>query len=442
MSGNAPADWLKARLGDHATVKARLGWKGLKAEEYVHDGPIFLAAPNLRGGRIDFDNVDHIPQWRYDESPEIQLAPGDVLLVKDGSTLGMSGFIKSLPAPTTVNGSVAVIRPQSSLSVGFLYQIVNGSSFQRLVWLKRSGLGVPHLFQADLREFRVHLPPLFEQEKIGEGLSWIDEAIEHSDALTRKLQRIRTGMIADLFTRGLDPEGNVRPSPSKGPETYHFTRVGTIPTSWECVPVSECALKAPGAITIGPFGSNLVAADYRGEGVPVVFVRDVREEGFDWRSGVYLSPQKAAALAVHAVRSGDVIASKMGAPPCIACVYPPWMPDGIITADIIRLRADATRVHAGWLATAINHHRFRVGVRQITAGVTRPKITLSDFRRLLIALPPLDEQRAIAARVQTLTDRLTAELTSLLSLRTLKAGLMDDLLTGRVRVKLAEVATT
>lgn len=158
MSRNPPAVWPEVRLGDHATVKARLGWKGLKAEEYILDGPIFLAAPNLRGGRIDFDNVDHLPQWRYEESPEIQLAEGDVLLVKDGSTLGMSGIVKTLPAPTTVNGSIAVIRSRTSLASGFLYYSISGQHFQRLVWLKRSGLGVPHLFQADLREFKISLP--------------------------------------------------------------------------------------------------------------------------------------------------------------------------------------------------------------------------------------------------------------------------------------------
>ena len=68
MSDELHFEWPEVRLGDHARVKARLGWKGLKAEEYVLDGPISLAAPNLRGNRIDFDRVDHLPQWRYDES--------------------------------------------------------------------------------------------------------------------------------------------------------------------------------------------------------------------------------------------------------------------------------------------------------------------------------------------------------------------------------------
>src|SRR5689334_512014 len=114
-------DWKSVRLGEHATVKARLGWKGLMAEEYLEDGYIFLSTPNLKGNRIDFGNVDYISKWRYDESPEIQLRLNDVLVVKDGSTLGISNFVRYLPRPATVNGSIAVIRTDSTLCPEYFY---------------------------------------------------------------------------------------------------------------------------------------------------------------------------------------------------------------------------------------------------------------------------------------------------------------------------------
>lgn len=166
--------WKLVRLADHTTVKARLGWKGLKAEEYMEDGYIFLATPNLKANQIDFENVNYISKWRYDESPEIQLQVGDVLIVKDGSTLGISNFVRRLPRPTTVNGSIAVVRTRSSLFPEFLYHLVNGNAFQKLIELKKAGLGVPHLFQADLREFFVSLPPNAQQRKIARILTTVD----------------------------------------------------------------------------------------------------------------------------------------------------------------------------------------------------------------------------------------------------------------------------
>jgi len=104
-----------------------LGWKGLKAEEYVDDGFAFLSTPNIKGASIDFDNVNFINEYRYDESPEIKLRVDDVLLAKDGSTLGIVNIVRSLPRPTTVNSSIAVITPNQSLNGIFLYYLFQSS---------------------------------------------------------------------------------------------------------------------------------------------------------------------------------------------------------------------------------------------------------------------------------------------------------------------------
>lgn len=86
--GDVSEGWNISRLGFESWVRARLGWKGLKAEEYVDDGFAFLSTPNIKGQSIDFENVNFITQNRFDESPEIKLRKGDILLAKDGSTLG------------------------------------------------------------------------------------------------------------------------------------------------------------------------------------------------------------------------------------------------------------------------------------------------------------------------------------------------------------------
>jgi restriction endonuclease S subunit len=194
--------------------------------------------------------VDHLTQWRYDESPEIQLAAGDVLLVKDGSTLGMSAFVRTLPAPATVNGSIAVIRPSPSLAGSFLFYSINGQNFQRLIWLKRAGLGVPHLFQADLREFKIPLPALAEQNRIAEILSTLDETIAQTEAQIAKYQQIKAGLMQDLFTRGVTPDGRLRPSRAQAPQLYKESLRGW-PKEWGD---STCGdeFDLSSGITLGP----------------------------------------------------------------------------------------------------------------------------------------------------------------------------------------------
>jgi type I restriction enzyme S subunit len=236
------------------------------------------------------------------------------------------------------------------------------------------------------------------------------------------------------------PNGQLRPPREQAPELYQETAIGWIPNDWEVVRMISLAEDRKGATTIGPFGSDLVAADYKLEGIPVVFVRDIKESGFQWNSDTYVSNEKAQLLSAHSVKAGEILVTKMGLPPCISCVYPDWMPNGVITADIIRLTPDKGRVDPIWLATAINHDRVKRQVAAITAGVTRPKVTLADFRAIKIAKPQMDEQKRISARLNSIQEKITKELARVEKLQLQKLGLMQDLLTGKVQVKVASDA--
>ena len=301
------------------------------------------------------------------------------------------------------------------------------------------GTSINGIIRSDLVCYPVKLPPLPQQRRIAEILSTLDEAIEQTEALIAKMQQVKAGLMHDLFTRGVTPDGRLRPTREQAPELYKESPIGWIPKEWEVVTIEECAAKVPGATTIGPFGSNLVSSDYRSEGVPVVFVRDVKEDAFEWNSNVYVTSQKAQQLGAHAVRPGDLVSTKMGLPPCITCAYPEWMEEGVITADIIRLRPDNSKVYTRWLSVALNSDVFKRQVQAITAGVTRPKVTLSEFRKLRLPCPGIQEQESVATRFEALAEILTSEAEKLSKLQKEKHGLMHDLLTGRVRVGQTEI---
>ena len=206
--GPVPEGWSISKLGFHASVKARLGWKGLKADEYVDEGFIFLSTPNIKNRHIDFDNVNYITKERYLESPEIMLEVGDVLIAKDGSTLGTTNVVRNLPAPATVNSSIAVLRPKPNLNSSFLYWIMTCPYTQSIIQQVKDGQGVPHLFQADLRKFRVWLPSYEEQRAIA---AYLDHETAHIDALTEKVEKsitllreYRTSLISAAVTGKID----------------------------------------------------------------------------------------------------------------------------------------------------------------------------------------------------------------------------------------------
>lgn len=227
-AGEIPMDWTLIRLRYVASVKARLGWKGLTASEYVDVGNIFLSTPDIKGASIYFESANFITDERYLESPEIMLQIGDVLLVKDGATLGIVNLVRHLPGRATVNGSIAVIRTRSNLSPNFLFYFLKSHYLQNLIQQVKGGMGVPHLFQSDIVKFQLLIPRIEDQKQIITFLDRETAKIDRLMAVRRKqverLQEQRTAVIHHAVTKGLDPQAKMKPS---GVEW-----LGDIPASW------------------------------------------------------------------------------------------------------------------------------------------------------------------------------------------------------------------
>lgn len=202
--GKVPSHWCISRLGFEAWVRARLGWKGLKAEEYVVEGFALLSTPDIKGPEIDFDGANRITRERYEESPEIMIQVGDVLLAKDGSTLGTVNLVRELKRPATVNSSIAVISPGKRVTGEFLLYHFQADHIVARIEQQKGGMGVPHLFQDDLVRFPVALPPISEQTLIA---AFLDRETGKIDALVeaqRRLIGLVTERIRALVLPNLD----------------------------------------------------------------------------------------------------------------------------------------------------------------------------------------------------------------------------------------------
>lgn len=399
--------------------------------ERVRNGVPFLSAKNITAGGVAFwdETDDCISNSEYEQIHKaFKLQRNDLLLTVVGS-IGRRAIFDG--SRVTFQRSVAFIRPDHNLiSERFLFHWFGHGDFQNELIRRSNSTAQAGIYLGELSKALIpecHIP---EQIKIAEILDTIETTIHQTEAIIEKLKQVKQGLMHDLLTRGIDANGELRPPQSEAPELYKESALGWIPREWDLTALGKLATNS----VIGPFGSDLVADDYHSEGVPIVFVRDVKSDQFEWKSNVFITPKKAADLSAHTVRSGDVLVTKMGLPPCSAAVYPESMCDGVVTADIVRLRFDLTTVRSFFVSISINENSVIKQVERITAGVTRPKVTLRDVRNLLIRLPPLDEQDRILAGVAIIESRLVFENQELGKLHLQKSGLMDDLLTGRVRV--------
>ena len=427
--GEVPVSWATSRIGFETWVRARLGWKGLKAEEYVDDGFVLLATPNIKGRAIDFDAVNYVSEYRYNESPEIKLTVGDVLLAKDGSTLGTVNVVRNLPRPATVNSSIAVITPKATLDSHFLYYLFQSTYMEHTIQRIKGGMGVPHLFQADLNKFNLPIPPLRWQCQIAAFLdretAKIDALVAEQEKLITLLKEKRQAVISHAVTKGLDP---TVPMKDSGVEW-----LGEVPAHWEVIALKRIADVQTGVAKGKDNGSRNTIT------VPYLRVANV-QDGYLNLDTVATMEIPAEDLRRYALEPGDVLMNEGGDFDKLGRGHV-W--DGQIDPCITQNHVFAVRprkVASAWLnaITGSDFAQFYFMTRS-KQSTNLASISSTNLMELPVILPPENEQRAIlgfiadqVARFDALTTEAQRAITLLQERRT---ALISAAVTGKIDVR-------
>lgn len=204
-AGVTPSHWKTTRLCYECYIRARLGWRGLKADEYVDEGYAFISAFNIQNGKLVWTPLNYITKERFDESPEIKLHSGDVLIVKDGAGVGKCARVDDLPmGGTAPNSSIAVITPSKNLDYRYVCYYLQSAVFNNFVLLLYNGMGVPHLTQEVMSKIKILVPPLKEQMVISDYLdakcSEIDAVVETKRSQLATLDEYKKSLIFEYVT--------------------------------------------------------------------------------------------------------------------------------------------------------------------------------------------------------------------------------------------------
>ena len=194
--------WQIKKLGETATLKARIGWQGLTTSEYLDASDYCLiTGTDFKGGYIDWENCHYVNKHRYDQDRNIQIKERDVLVTKDG-TIGKAALVQDLPKPATLNSGIFVIRPTNGSFVPeFFYHILCSSFFKDFLSQLSAGSTINHLYQKDFVHFKYIVPPsLSEQVEIAQTLNDLDIDIITHEAKLSKARLIKQGMIQELLT--------------------------------------------------------------------------------------------------------------------------------------------------------------------------------------------------------------------------------------------------
>jgi len=273
--------------------------------------------------------------------------------------------------------------------------------------------GVPGLNREDVYQQYLLLPPLPEQQRIATVLATVDEAIAATDAIITKIEVIRQELRDILFTQAINPQTNKDTPPDKKPKQWELRSIESL-----CSLIADCPHSTP---------------KYIGEGFLVIRNYNIRDGRLDLLFPSFTSEEEFKERNNRAIPTeGDVLFSRE-APMGEACM----LPAGVrccLGQRMMLLRPDPDSIDSMFLVHSIYSPPIRQIMKATAMGQTVLRLNIADVKRLPIPLPPLPEQRRIAAILATVDDRLATERAERDRLVALKKGLMQVLLTGRVRV--------
>lgn len=314
----------------------------------------------------------------------------------------------------------------------FVYYLLS----QELDELKKlnQGTSINGIVRSDLERHVVRFPVLKSaQRKIANILASIDTAIEKTEALIAKYQQIKVGLMYDLFTRGVLPNGQLRPPRSEAPELYQETPIGWIPRKWEVIRLAECISGAP------KNGYSPREID-TWEGVYVLGLGCLTKDGFKAKQ-LKNAPRAAAFGSGALLRAGDFLISRANTPELVGLcgVYeeqcaPAIYPDLMMRLNLLDF-IDKYFLEAQLLLPTT---RTRLTALAVGTSSSMAKLNATSVNKFQVFVPPLEEQILILNKLNAIQQSIRSHQIVLCKLQLQKLGLMQDLLTGRVPVQVDE----
>ncbi|WP_205955907.1 restriction endonuclease subunit S [Pantoea stewartii] len=357
----------------------------------------------------------------------IRAGVDDILMLWDGERSGLC----SSGLNGVVSSTVCKLTPKNNISGSFLYYFL----LSKFDWIqsRRTGTGVPHVPKDLGRILDVkHPKSLKEQEEIAAILKIVDKVIEHTNCLIKKHQKVKIGMMYDLFTRGVSIDGSLRPRYEQNPELYKETDLGFLPREWIISPLRDVLMRidsgwSPACYEIPPGNGEW----------GVLKVSAVTKGYYDFSESKTL-PMWLRPIPSMEVKDGDVIMTRAnGVAELVGkCVQVSETQDKLMLSDKLLRLVPNEKISKDYLCLLICSHHITKQIASVMNGSSGQRnISQSEIKNFHCVIPPLNEQERISTLLLAYNKSINREKKTLEKLIKVKYGLMDDLLTGKVSVQ-------
>jgi type I restriction enzyme S subunit len=384
----------KHTLIDCFSLRARIGWQGLRSDEFKTEGPYLVTGVDFHNGRVNWDDCYHVTEERYAQDKGIQLHEHDLLITKDG-TIGKTAVVIDCPEKATLNSGVFVVRAVNNEVIPeYLHYVLHSHWFDLFVRNVLTGSTIKHLNQEKFYKFSFEAPDVQAQKKVVDVLESIDAVINKTREIIRKYTNIKSGLMQRLL---------------QCDRKVPLSKLGTIISGSTPTTSDEKYWN----------GKNvwLTPADLSGMTMP--FISDSERHLTD----IGVKKTTGTLLPAYSV----IISNRAPVGYCAVVTVPFTYNQG---CKAIKCNSDVDPLYLYYFIS-----NQKSALERVSSGTTFLELPKRELERFLVSIP-LDtkEQKDIAAQILAADEKIQSEINYMNKQENVKQGLISDLLSGKVDV--------
>ena len=413
--GEIPEEWNISKLSEITELITKGATPMTYGFDFEDEGINFIKVENImESGKIDKNSLLKISEECNNKLSRSKIQKGDILMSIAG-TLGRTAIISEEVIPANTNQALAIIRLKKINNVDYINKTLSSSYIKKHINMIGTVGAQPNLSLKQIGDFNILLPSIKEQEKRASILSTVDEQIDNVDALIEKNKELKKGLMQTLLTKGI------------GHTKFKKTEIGEIPEKWEVKNVSDVAEK----VCVGFVGSLNKYYTSSEKGIPMIRTTNLSQKGLLLKDLKYVTNEFHIKNKKSIVKKNDILVARHGESGK-ACLV-----DCDIDANclnIVIIRPDTNTINPQYLKEIINSESVIKQVNNSIVGSVQNVVNTKTIAELKMAIPSIEEQEKIVLILSEVDDKIEEYENKKQKLEEIKKGLMQQLLTGKIRV--------
>ena len=417
-----PEGWESKAIGAISNIHRGMSWNADNVTDRPDIGIPVLRIPNVQN-KLSLDDLKYLSDISEQDKVRYRVSRGYSIMVGSNGNkdrVGNCCYIEQDMEFVFASFLLACSAKESNDNKYLFYLLTSYPIQEAISSDAATSTGLHNIGLKFIRKREVRVPPLPEQRKIAEILSTVDETIEKTDAIIEETQQLKKGLMQKLFTEGI---GHTR---------LKETKIGRIPEEWEITQLGD----------LGEFfkGKTITQSDIIATGLPCIRYGDIyvqyENDHIVTDFSAYISRETAENG--RRIYSGDILFAGTGetVEDIGKCVAYTRDDEAYAGGDLIVFRPEGkNQLNSIFLAYCLNSGEVARWKSRLGQGSSIFHIYAKTLKTLIVPVPSVNEQHKIAEIFYEVDTKIKAEKAFKAELEQLKKGLMQVLLTGKIRVK-------